>query len=220
MKKDSTLQKILGKEELRIIKSLNTPIKVQDFLDRIPFNFQTKGQTYISPREVLRQNTAHCLEGALFAYLCLAYHGFETYLLDLKVKPSAKTDSDHVITLFAIKDNTKKYWGAISKTNHAVLRYRDPIFPSSAEVARSYFHEYVLDSGEKTLQSFSKPLNIFLKFGIDWISQADDLHAIAEYIDASPHSDFVPKSSRKHVRKVGQTEVKGAAIEEWAKERK
>ncbi len=220
MKKDSALQNILNKEEIRIIKSLNTPIKVQDFLDSIPFNFQEEGQTYLSPRQVLKQNKAHCLEGALLAYLCLTYHGFEAYLLDLKVKKSAKLDSDHVITLFKVGEGKQKLWGAISKTNHAVLRYRDPIFKNYKELARSYFHEYFLDSGEKTLQSFSKPLDIFKKFETKWTVDEEDLHYIAEYIDDSPHQDFVPKESRKYIRRAGDTEIKGAAIEEWAKDAK
>lgn len=216
----SEIIKILNKEELKIIKSLNTPIKIQDFLDKIPFNFQDQSQTYFSPHKVLSQNKAHCLEGALFAYLCLSYHGFETYLLDLKVKQSAKQDSDHVVALFTIKDKSKKYWGAISKTNHSVLRYRDPIFENFKEVARSYFHEYFLNSGEKTLQSFSKPLNIFKKFKIGWITNEDDLHHVAEWIDDSPHLDFVPKPGRRFVRRAGETEVRGAGVEEWAKRAK
>ncbi len=217
----SKIQKILNPDELSLIKKLNTPKKIQDFLDAVPFNFQKKGQTYFSPRRLLRKKSAHCLEGALFAYLCLCYHNYESYILDLKVKKSAKEDFDHVVAIFAIKiKGGGKTWGAISKTNHAVLRYRDPIYKSSDEVARSYFHEYFLDDGQKTLDSYSKPLAIFKKFGLSWITKEDDLHDIAEWIDNSAHFKFVAKGVQKMIRKVGKTEIKGAAITEWDKNSK
>jgi hypothetical protein len=117
------ISKILNKKELDLIKKLNTPNKVQGFLDKMPFNFEQKGETYMSPRKVLEMGKMHCFEGALFASLCLTYHRFENFLLDLKVKKSAKTDSDHTLCIFRINN----HWGAISKTNHSVLRWRDPI---------------------------------------------------------------------------------------------
>ena len=35
------------------VKKLNTPQKVQDFLDKMPFNFEKKEETYWSPRKAL-----------------------------------------------------------------------------------------------------------------------------------------------------------------------
>jgi hypothetical protein len=194
----------------KIIKKLNTPKKVQDFLDKIPFNFEKDGETYWSPRQVLEQNMAHCFEGALLAHFCLTKNKIESYLLDLKVK-NIKKDSDHTLCVFRING----FWGAISKTNHSVLRWRDPIYKSYRELAISYFHEYFLDTGEKTLLSFSKPFNVFKKFGEAWAESNDDLDEIAEALDASLHFDFVPKVNKKYIRKAGQTEIKGASIIEW-----
>ena len=110
------IKKLLNKKELSIVKKLNTPVKVQNFLDSLPFNFEKTGQTYRSPRQVIEINSAHCLEGALLASLCLSYHGFKNYLLDLKVKKSAVEDSDHTLCIFKINN----HWGALSKTNHSV----------------------------------------------------------------------------------------------------
>src|ERR1700741_4959014 len=100
MKKE--IQKILTKKELSVIQKLNTPGKVQDFLDKLPFNFEQKGETYMSPRRTLKEKKAHCFEGAVFACLCLEFHSYENYLLDLKVKKSAKDDFDHIVCLFKI----------------------------------------------------------------------------------------------------------------------
>lgn len=191
-------------------KTLNTPQKVQDFLDKIPFNFEEKGETYMSPKQVLKNNKMHCFEGAVFACFCLQKIGIENYLMDLKVK-NLKKDSDHTLCIFRIN----KFWGAISKTNHSVLRWRDPIYKTSRELAMSYFHEYFLDTGEKTLQSFSKPFDIWKKFGKSWATEEKDLDEIAESLDKSPHIDFVPEKNKKFIRNAGKTEIKGARITEW-----
>src|SRR3989338_6552129 len=124
----------LSKKELAIFKKLNTPIKIQDFLDKIPMNWEKKGETYFSPRRALEARKMHCLEGAIFAATALWLQGEKPLLLDLK----AKGDDDHVVALY----RRNGYWGAISKTNHAALRFRDPVFKTLRELAVSYFHEY------------------------------------------------------------------------------
>ncbi len=191
-------------------KKLNTPAKIQDFLDQIPFNFEKKGETYMSPKRMLRENKAHCFEGALFACLCLRRIGLANYLLDFKVK-DLKKDSDHVVCAFKLNG----CWGAISKTNHSVLRWRDPIYKSYRELAMSYFHEYFLDSGAKTLASFSKPFDVWERFGDEWTEREEDLEEIAAALDKSPHQDFVPKKNAKFIRKAGKTEIRGASIIEY-----
>lgn len=193
-----------------IIKKLNTPAKVQNFLDKMPFNFEEGGETYWSPVKVLTKNKAHCFEGAIFSCFCLQQIGIENYLMDLKVK-NLKKDSDHTLCIFRIN----KFWGAVSKTNHSVLRWRDPIYQNFRELAFSYFHEYFLDTGEKTLLSFSKPFDIWKKFGDKWATDEKDLDEIAGALDKSLHINFVPKENRRFVRKAGLTEIRGANIEEW-----
>ncbi len=196
----------------KIIKKLDTPSKIQDFLDTIPFNFEEKKETYWSPLKSLKENKMHCFEGALFACVCLQRHRVPNYLLDLKVK-NLKKDSDHTLCIFKIN----KFWGAVSKTNHGVLRFRDPIYKSPRELAMSYFHEYFINSGEKTLHSFSKPFDVWKKFGTSWTESEADLDEIAEALDHSPHLAFVPDVNKKYVRKAGQTEIKMADIKEWSK---
>lgn len=194
----------------KILKKLNTPSKVQDFLDILPFNFEREGETYLSPKKVWEQKIAHCFEGATFAAACLKENGIENYLLDLKVK-DLKKDSDHCVCIFKING----YWGAISKTNHSVLRWRDPIYQSYRELAMSYFHEYFLDSGEKTLLSFSKPFDVWKRFGDSWVEGEEELDQIAEALDTSPHINFVPEENKRLIRRAGKTEISGAAVVEW-----
>jgi hypothetical protein len=145
----------LSKEETLLFKKLKTPGTIQDYLDSLPSNFERRGETSRSPRLVLAHKEAHCFEGALFAAAVLWYHGKKPLLLDLK---TGRGDFDHVVTLF----KTNGYWGAISKTNHAVLRFRDPLYKTIRELALSYAHEYFLDNGKKTLLSYSRPFFAFI----------------------------------------------------------
>lgn len=198
------------------IEKLNTPNKVQDFLDKVPFNFEERGETYWSPQKALKMGKMHCFEGAIFACFCLKHHNIKNYLIDLKVKKSAKDDSDHTLCVFRING----FWGAISKTNHSVLRWRDPIYKNIRELVFSYFHEYFLEDGGKTLKSYSKPFDIWKKFGAKWITEEEDLDEIAEALDKSPHFNFVPEENKKLIRRVGKTEIRGAMITEWQKNKR
>src|ERR1044072_950040 len=103
---------------VRAFTRLNTPAKIQDFLNTLKFNHEKGGETCRSPLETLHHGTAHCMEGAMLAAAALWYHGERPLVMDLK---TARGDDDHVVALF----RRKGLWGAISKTNHAVLRYRD-----------------------------------------------------------------------------------------------
>src|SRR3990167_562304 len=70
-------------DELRFLRKLNRPAKIQDFLETLPINFESKGETLMSPRRVLQERCAHCMEGALLAAAALAVAGHKPLLLDL-----------------------------------------------------------------------------------------------------------------------------------------
>ncbi len=184
---------------------MKTPQKIQDFLNRIPFNFEEKGEFYSSPAVALKENKAQCLEGALIAALALEIHGHKPLLLDLKTV--ADRDEDHVVALFKVDG----CWGAISKTNHAVLRYREPIYKSVRELALSYFHEYFLPSGEKTLRSFSEPFDLS-KTKINWKDSNKNLKDLVKMLDKSPHTQILSKKQIKNLRRADKIEIKAGEI--------
>lgn len=198
----------LNEKEIRIFKKLNTPAKIQDFINKLPPNFEKKGETCSSPRVTLTRGTAHCLEGAYLAAAILLFHGERPLLLDLK---SSKKDFDHVVALFKYDGN----WGAISKTNHAVLRYREPVYKSVRELAMSYFHEYFTNSdGKKTLKSFSYPFNL-KKFGTKWITEKDDLWEIGALLDDSLHVEIISKKTSRNLRKADPIEIRAGKLIEY-----
>ena len=193
------------KEELAVISKLRTPQKIQDFLEKIRINFEEKGETCRSPRRVLRDRKAHCLEGALFAAAALWLHGKPPLLLDLT---SGRGDDDHVVTLF----QRNGYWGAISKTNHAVLRYREPIYKNVRELAMSYFHEYFLDNGRKTLRSYSEPLDLRKFKDKNWVTSEKDLWYIVRALNKQKHFSMVPQKAAGTLRKADKVEIKAGKI--------
>ena len=196
------------REEFQVFKKLNTSIKIQDFLDKIPMNFEKKGDTCRSPLEVLKRNEAHCFEGAMLAASIFWYHGKKPLLLDLK---TTDDDDSHVVALFKEKNK----WGAISKTNHAVLRYRDPLYRDPREIAMSYFNEYFLNKdGRKTLLSFSAPFDMSSTDN-SWLNSKDGLWNIDDALDKSPHHKIIEKSSLKHLRLADKIEIDAGKITEW-----
>lgn len=200
----------LSKKELAVLRKLSTPGKIQDFLDRLPINHVKKGATCFSPRQVLREKKAHCIEGALLAAVALWLHGEPPLLLDLK---AARDDYDHVVALY--KKNG--YWGAISKTNHPVLCFRDPLYRTVRELALSYFHEYLLvETGRKTLRTYSRSFSL-KRFGTDWITTEDGAWDIACALDDSSHFALVPKKNAKFLRIASPLECKAGALSEWSK---
>jgi len=203
------------KKEKDLIQKLNTSAKVQDFLNSLPFNFEKGGETLRSPLFTIRAKKAHCFEGALLGACMLSLHGFKPYLVHLR---AVKGDFDHVIAPFKIG----KFWGALSKTNHAVLRYREPIYKNIRELAMSYFHEYFLNNGEKTLRQYSALLNLndfkkLARHGGNWAIFEKDLWFIDKKLDKIKHYDMVPKSCIKKLRPADKVEIKAGKIVEFKK---
>lgn len=161
----------------------------------------------MSPRRALREKKAHCFEGALIAALALKIHGHKPLILHLASLPH---DDDHIVTLF--KQNG--FWGAISKTNHSTLRFRDPIFKTTRELAVSYFHEYFDKKGKKTLVGYSRPINL-MRFGHSWVTAEDDLWDMDDAIMASHHFPFVSKQNKKNVRAADKMEKGEYSVHEW-----
>ena len=127
---------------------LATPPRIQAFVNALRANHEPDGETVRSVRGVLRHREAHCIEAALVAACALWIHGERPLVMHLDCAPS---DYPHVVALF----RRDRLWGAISKSNGAWLRYREPVYRTLRELAMSYFHEYFDTRGRKTLRSYS-----------------------------------------------------------------
>ena len=197
----------LTSSEFRILKRLSTPTEIQDWLDRLPMNWDDSGR-YLSPHGVMREKKAHCLEGALFAAAALWVHGERPLVMDLL---AARGDEDHVLALY--KRNGA--WGAISKTNHATIRFRDPVYRTLRELVLSYFHEWFMNSnGKKTLRSYSAPLDLS-RFGAGWVTAESGLEFVDRELDHTKHYSIIPKGNEKYLRRADAMELKAGRLVEW-----
>jgi hypothetical protein len=121
--------------EWRLIERLDTPPKVQRFFTRMPYNWEKKGGTLRSFREVVKRKEAHCLEAAVGAAVIMEQHGYPPLLLDIESWDLL----DHVI--FVYQQNG--LWGSIGRSRDIGLHGRKPLFRSLRELVWSYFDPYV-----------------------------------------------------------------------------
>src|ERR1700733_11433551 len=138
--------------EQAIFRRLCSPEKIQRFLDDMAYNKEPGGHTCRSPRRVLRDRTAHCMEGALFGAAALRMLGYPPLLLDME----AVRDDDHVLALF----RERGHWGALAKSNYSGLRYREPVYRTLRELVMSYFEHYYNLDRAKTLPKYLRPVNL------------------------------------------------------------
>jgi hypothetical protein len=175
----------------KVLRKLSTPEKIQRYLDDLPYNKEKSGETCRSPRLVIEHNTAHCFEGALFAAAALRANGQPPLILDL----ASVRDDDHVIAVY----RSNSHWGAIGKSNYAGLRFRSPVYRSLRELAVSYFEHYYNLKGEKTLRAYSRPVNLGRFDRIDWMSSAEPLWAIPEYLCEISHTPIFEPTRRMYM---------------------
>jgi len=183
----------LTARELRALRALKTPVRIQRWLDDVPYHH---GRTAWSPRKVLAAKTAHCLEGALFAAAALRVNGHPALLWDLE----AERDDDHVLAIF----KEHGHWGAIAKSNFSGLRYREPVYRTLRELAMSYFDDYFNLRGERTLRAFAtRPVNLARFDKRHWMTSDEDLWYIAEYLVEVPHTKLISAKQRRKLNNVG-----------------
>jgi hypothetical protein len=169
----------LTPEEGHVLAALRTPHHVQTFVADLRANFETDGDTLRSVRGVLRHRQAHCIEAAFVAACALWLHGDPPLLMDLTAAPG---DSDHVVALF----RRNGCWGAISKSNHAWLRWRDPVYRTLRELAMSYFHEY-FNKGRKTLRTYSASFDLRRFASEAWITGEESCWEVGGALDDARH---------------------------------
>jgi len=182
--------------ELVFLRRLTTPEKIQRFIDDLAYNKERDGPTCRSPRRVLRDRTAHCLEGALFGAAALRVQGYPPLLLDLE----AVRDDDHVLAVFR-RDGC---WGAVAKSNYAGLRSREPVYRTLRELVMSYFEHYYNPAGEKTLRAYSRPVNLARFDRRHWMTAQEDIWFISDYLFTIPHRPVIPRFVEQRLSRMDQ----------------
>ncbi len=174
---------------------LDTPVRIQRFLDELPYNTEADGETFRSPRRVLRDRTANCIEGAVLAAAALRVQDDPPLIMDL----TAVRDEDHVIAVF----RRLGLWGAIGSSKFTGLRYREPVYQTVRELAMSYFEQYFNLAGERTLRGHGRPVNLARFDALHWMTSEQDLWPVAEHLERIPHVPLVPPAVARRLTPLG-----------------
>jgi len=188
-------------EEISFLKTMSDPDKIQGFLDSIDYNPNYECR---SPRWVIRKKSAHCFEGALFAAATLQFIGYEPLIIDMK----SFNDDDHVIAVFKVNDR----WGSVAKSNFTSLRYREPVYRSLRELVMSYFDFYFNMDGDKSLRSYSLPLNLKIYDSRHWATTDEDLEFIGDKLEKIRHYPVVNNKMIKNLYKASDTMLKAGLL--------
>jgi len=177
------------REERRIIEQHRTPEQVQRFLRRLPYNWERGGDTLRSFRQVVRLNTAHCLEAALVAAVILEQHGYPPTVVSFESKDGV----DHVIFVFRRRGR----WGAVARSRDAGLHGRKPVFRSIRDLVWSYFDPYVDYTGRITGYQLVD-LSMLGKY--DWRLAPTNVWKVENYLLEIPHRKL--RSSNRRYRQL------------------
>jgi hypothetical protein len=177
--------------EVRKLRSLKDPYGIQRFLDDMPYHL---ADTAWSPRKVLLENTAHCCEAAIFAAAALRANGFPPLLIDFE----ADQDTDHVLALYRVDG----HWGVIAKSNFASLRYREPVYRTLRELAMSFFHTYCNLRRERTLRSYSRPVNLARFDRLRWMTTEKPIWFIVNHLFDIKHYKLLRPAMIKRLHRL------------------
>ena len=180
-------------KELRKLRSLKDPHGIQRFLDDMPYHL---ADTAWSPRVVLREETSHCLEGAIFGAAALRAIGYPPLILDLE----AHHDTDHVVAIYKVNG----HWGAVAKSNYVGCRFREPVYRSLRELAMSYFNLYFNLRRERTLRTFSRPVNLARFDRQQWMTTEKPIWFIVYYLLEIPHFKLLKPGMARYLHRVDE----------------
>jgi hypothetical protein len=181
----------LPPEDMRTLRSLNTPVRIQKFVDSLTYQY---ADTAGSPQRVLRDREGHCLEGALVAAAALRVSGYPPLLMDLE----AVHDDDHVLAIY----QERGLWGSIAKSNFAGLRFRAPVYRTLRELALSYFEHYYNLRGERTLRAYSVPVNLARLDSKHWMTAEEDVWCVTDLLIDARHYALMPDKVARELPRV------------------
>ena len=183
---------LFTREERRIIQRHRTPEQVQQFLRKLPYNWELQGDTLRSFRQVVRLHTAHCLEAALAAAVILEQHGYPPLVLSFESKDGV----DHVIFVFRRGGR----WGSVARSRDAGLHGRKPVFRGIRDLVWSYFDPYVDLTGRITGYQL---VDLRALGRYDWRLARTNIWKVENYLLEIPHRKL-RSSDRRYMRLLTQ----------------
>lgn len=179
------IRKDFTKREWQIISANRTPEQVQRFLRTIPYNRELSGETCHSFRRALREDHAHCLEGAIVAAVILEQHGYPPIMISIE----SQDKLDHVLLLF--KKNGR--FGAVARSRDIGLHGRKPVFRTVRDLVMSYFEPYVDKTGRLTGYGVT---NLYELGNYDWRFSMRNVWKVEHHLQDIPHRQIRSSETR------------------------
>jgi hypothetical protein len=190
MKPISEFEALLPQSLQQVFRGLKSPIAIQAYLDSIPYKAEELDR---SPLQVMSDGQAHCLDGGIFAALALWRIGFRPLIIDLVPEPGK--DDDHVLAIFQVDG----LWGALAKSNYAILRYREPVYRSLRELAMTYFEFFFSLQREKTLRGYTRPLDLSRFTDPSWMWDEEGIKRISKRLYGLKPIPLISEKSATHL---------------------
>jgi hypothetical protein len=187
--------------ERALLRRLDTPARIQGFIDELAYRTEDEPA---SPRRVIAERRAHCLDGALLAAAALRRLGHEPMVLGMW----AVRDDGHVIALF----RRGAGWGAIAKSNFAGLRYREPVYRSVRELVMSYFEDYFNLEGERSLRMHTSPLRLARFDRLDWEVTDGAVDSIDAALKALPDHHLLTAAQARRLARVDPRSMRAGMV--------
>jgi hypothetical protein len=178
-------KKDFTRREWKLIQRHRTPEQVQQFLRTIPYNREMDGKTCYSFRRVLRENTAHCLEGALVAATILEQHGYPPVLVSIE----SQDKLDHVLLLFQRKGRL----GSVARSRDTGLHGRKPVFRTVRDLVMSYFETYIDNTGRITGYGVA---SLYELGSYDWRFSLRNVFKVERHLQDIPHRQIHSSDAR------------------------
>ena len=173
------------RRECEIVQNHRTPEQVQRFLRTIPYNREMNGETCYSFRRVLRENRAHCLEGALVAAALLEQHGYPPVLVSIE----SQDKLDHVLLLFKRRGR----FGSVARSRDVGLHGRKPVFRTVSDLVMSYFEPYIDKTGRITGYGIT---SLYELGSYDWRFSMQNVWKVERHLQEIPHRQFYSSDLR------------------------
>lgn len=171
--------------EWKLIEAHSTPRQVQNWLSSMPYNRAPGPATLRSFREVVKRQTAHCLEAAMAAAAILEQHKYPPLLLSL----ASQDLLDHVVFVF----RQRGLWGAVARSRDLGLHGRRPVFRHLRHLAWSYFDPYV----DETARLNGYGLGDLRELGnYDWRFSSKNVWKVERYLQEIPHREIRSSENR------------------------
>jgi hypothetical protein len=189
----------LKPQELDLLNSLNSPHRIQAFLDSVRYPAGERNRSILN---VIRDRQAHCLDGGLFAAAALNWLGYPALMVDLLPEPG--TDDDHILALYQVDG----CWGAVAKSNFVGLRLREPVYRSLRELVMSYFDGFFNVEGMMTLRGYTRPIRLERWHVPDWLLLDEGVDVIEKKLKKLPTIPLLSKKAAENLSPVDEISYK------------